>query len=103
MSPAGKGALPAVALTLKELASQLQGAYGLTTQGKFLEATGKFRQILLSIPLLMLDSKQEIQEVCAMHSALHLFVISYAPAPDELGCYSAISTQFYLFVLFCTC
>ena len=39
-----------------------QTAYQLTTGGKFQEAIGKFHNILLSVTLLVVDSKQEITE-----------------------------------------
>lgn len=54
--------LPAVGLKLNTLVQQLQVAYQLTTGGKFTEAVTKFRSILLSVPLLIVDSKQEISE-----------------------------------------
>lgn len=41
----------------------VQDAYKLTTQGKFDDAIVKFREILLSVPLLVVDNKQEISEV----------------------------------------
>ncbi len=59
-----RGGLPAVALTLGQLVRRLQGAYQSTTSGKFSEGVDKFRSILLSVPLLALDSKSEITEVC---------------------------------------
>ena len=58
-----KSGLPAVGLKLGDLVQRLQGAYQLTTQGKFQEAIDKFRSILLSVPLLVVDNKQEIAEV----------------------------------------
>ena len=58
-----KSGLPAVGLKLSDLVQRLQGAYQLTTQGKFQEAIDKFRSILLSVPLLVVDNKQEIAEV----------------------------------------
>lgn len=57
-----KGGVPAVGLKLAELVQRLQVAYQMTTQGKFEEAVGKFRSILLSVPLLVVDNKQEISE-----------------------------------------
>lgn len=57
-----KGALPQIGLTLKTVAARLQDAYKLTTQGKFEDAIKKFREILLSVPLLIVDNKQEINE-----------------------------------------
>ncbi|XP_046576766.1 coatomer subunit alpha-like [Haliotis rubra] len=53
---------PAVGLKLNMLVQQLQAAYQLTTTGKFADACEKFRSILLSVPLLVVDNKQEIAE-----------------------------------------
>lgn len=50
-------------LKLNTLVQQLQVAYQMTTTGKFVEAIDKFRSILLSVPLLVVDNKQEISEV----------------------------------------
>ena len=55
--------MPAVGLKLNTLVQQLQVAYQMTTTGKFGEAIDKFRSILLSVPLLVVDTKQEISEV----------------------------------------
>lgn len=57
-----RGGVPAVGLKLNTLVQRLQVAYQLTTQGKFAEASVKFRSILLSVPLLVVDNKQEIAE-----------------------------------------
>ncbi|KAH9509800.1 hypothetical protein Btru_045233 [Bulinus truncatus] len=57
-----RNGVPAVGLKLPALVQQLQAAYQLTTAGKFAEAIEKFRSILLSVPLLVVDSKQEIAE-----------------------------------------
>ena len=53
---------PAVGLKLADLVSRLQSAYQLTTSGKFTEAVANFRSILLSIPLLVVETKAEEQE-----------------------------------------
>nr|XP_039274380.1 LOW QUALITY PROTEIN: coatomer subunit alpha-like [Styela clava] len=58
----GKAGLPLNGTKLADLASWLQDAYKLTTAGKFEEAIKKFRYILLSVPLLVVDNKQEISE-----------------------------------------
>lgn len=55
-------ALPAIGLKLNDLIQRLQNAYSLTTNGKFPEAVDQFRSILLSVPLLIVDTKQEIVE-----------------------------------------
>uniref|UniRef100_A0A452S0H5 Coatomer subunit alpha n=1 Tax=Ursus americanus TaxID=9643 RepID=A0A452S0H5_URSAM len=53
---------PSVGLKLNDLIQRLQLCYQLTTVGKFEEAVEKFRSILLSVPLLVVDNKQEIAE-----------------------------------------
>lgn len=58
-----KNSLPAIGVQLSHLASRLQQAYQLTTMGKFADAVEKFRAILLSVPLLVVESRQEITEV----------------------------------------
>ena len=58
-----RGGVAAVGLELNDLVQRLQTAYQLTTQGKFNDAADRFRQILLSVPLLVVDNKQEIAEV----------------------------------------
>ena len=65
-----KGGLPALSLRLNHLAGRLQQAYQLTTMGKFADAVEKFRIILLSVPLLVVDSKPEITEV-SLYVILH--------------------------------
>lgn len=57
-----KTGLPAVGLKLEHLAERLQAAYQLTTGGKFAEAVERFRAILLALPFLVVDSKQELAE-----------------------------------------
>lgn len=65
-----KSALPAVGLRLAELVTRLQSAYQMTTSGKFGEAIERFRAILLSIPLLVVETKAEetealqLKEIC---------------------------------------
>lgn len=58
-----KNGLPAVGLRLSDLIARLQQCYQLTTSGRFEEAVERFRSILLSVPLLVVDNKQEIAEV----------------------------------------
>ena len=61
-----KTGLPAVGIKLNELVQRLQTAYQLTTGGKFPEAIERLHNILLSITLLSVDSRQEITEVMLM-------------------------------------
>ncbi|CAI5439371.1 unnamed protein product [Caenorhabditis angaria] len=57
-----KNHLPVVAIKLSLLAKKLQKSYQLTTSGKFGDAIVKLREILLSVPLLVVSSKQEVAE-----------------------------------------
>jgi len=52
--------LPAIAVTLSQLKEKIQEAYSLTLKGKFEDATNTFRNILLSVPLLVVDSRQDV-------------------------------------------
>jgi coatomer protein complex subunit alpha (xenin) len=58
----GKSGLPAISIQLDELSQRLQACYRLTTEGKFGDAVTKLRQILLGVPLLVVDSKQKVAE-----------------------------------------
>lgn len=58
-----KQILPAIGLKLNDLIARLQKSYEMTTNGKFAEAAESFRAILLSTPLLVVETKQEIAEV----------------------------------------
>lgn len=66
---------PALGLKLNDLVQKLQICYQLTTGGKFAEAIEKFHSILISIPLLVVDSRQDIAEaqqllkICAEYIA----------------------------------
>lgn len=68
-----KSGLPAVGMKINDLVTRLQSAYQLTTSGKFADATEKFRSILLSIPLLVVESKQDeseaqqLREICCSY------------------------------------
>lgn len=57
-----KGGHPAIWVKLNDLVTRLQGCYQLTTGGKFSEAIDKLRSLLLTIPLLVVDTRQDISE-----------------------------------------
>ncbi|XP_031557525.1 coatomer subunit alpha-like isoform X1 [Actinia tenebrosa] len=57
-----RNGLPAVGLKLNTLVQRLQAAYQLTTGGKFQEASVKLQEILLSVLLTVVDTKQEVSE-----------------------------------------
>lgn len=73
-----RAGLPAVGLKLTDLVQRLQAAYQLTTGGKFADAVEKFRTILLAVPLLVVDTKQEIAEVskryCVVYHILYIVI-----------------------------
>jgi len=60
-----------VGIKLNDLVARLQAGYQLTTSGKFSEAVEKFHSILISIPLLVVDTKldtaeaQQLLRICA--------------------------------------
>lgn len=58
-------------LRLSDLIARLQQCYQLTTAGRFEEAVERFRAILLSVPLLVVDNKQEIAEVSTKPALNH--------------------------------
>jgi len=70
-----KNGLPAVGMKLADLVSRLQSAYQLTTSGKFTEAISTFRSILLSIPLLVVESKAEEQEAQQLLSICSSYLV----------------------------
>uniref|UniRef100_A0A336MCE9 Coatomer subunit alpha n=1 Tax=Culicoides sonorensis TaxID=179676 RepID=A0A336MCE9_CULSO len=57
-----KNALPTIGLKLNDLINQLQTCYQLTTSGKFTEALEKFKNITISIPILVVETRSEIAE-----------------------------------------
>lgn len=57
-----KNQRPALGVKLNDLVQRLQAGYQLTTGGKFTEAIEKFHSILLHIPLLVVETKQDIAE-----------------------------------------
>ncbi|KAF8567633.1 hypothetical protein P879_06803 [Paragonimus westermani] len=68
-------ALPTVAITLNDLISRLQLAYQLTTKGKFQDAVDRFRTILLSVPLLVVDSLSEESEARRLISVCKEYIL----------------------------
>lgn len=73
-----KGGLPAVGLKLNDQVQRLQACYQLTTSGKFQEAIEKFRSLMLSIPLLVVDTKQDIAEAQQLLSICREYVVGLA-------------------------
>ena len=65
-----------------------QSAYQSTTSGKFQDAVVKFRNILLSVTLLVVDNKSEISEVseCVWGGAMYMCECEYV-------CYVCVCTH----------
>ncbi|CAK8683346.1 unnamed protein product [Clavelina lepadiformis] len=78
-----KAGLPVVGLSLATLAARLQDAYKLTTQGKFDDAIVKFRDILLSVPLLVVDNKQEISEAQQLITICREYIVGLSMEQDR--------------------
>ncbi|CAH2208847.1 jg27047, partial [Pararge aegeria aegeria] len=58
----GKDLLPVLTAKLSDLVQQLQQCYQLTTSGKFTEATERLQRVVRLVPLLQVESKQELSE-----------------------------------------
>ncbi len=67
--------LPAIGLKLNDLVQRLQQAYQFTTNGKFQESIDMMRSILLSVPLLCLDTKQEVAEAQQMVEICREYIV----------------------------
>ena len=71
------------ALQVADLAKRLQQSYLLTTAGKFGEAIEALRIILLSVPLLVVSSKQEVS---LFSSCVSPFTISVSSKCFSVEC-----------------
>ncbi len=70
-----KNLLPSIGLRLNDLIQRLQKAYEMTTNGKFIEGVESFRAILLSVPLLVVENKQEIAEAQQLVEVCREYII----------------------------
>ncbi|XP_066920930.1 coatomer subunit alpha-like [Clytia hemisphaerica] len=70
-----KAGLPAIGMKLNDLIQRLQSSYQLTTGGKFADAVEKMHQILLSITLLAVDSKQDVTEAQQLLSICREYLV----------------------------
>ncbi|VDM32758.1 unnamed protein product [Hydatigera taeniaeformis] len=68
-------ALPALPLRLEHLISRLQTAYQLTTKAKFADAVERFRSIMLSVPLLLVDNNTEEAEAKSLINICKEYII----------------------------
>ncbi|XP_061380088.1 coatomer subunit alpha [Danaus plexippus] len=58
----GKDLLPVITAKLTDLVNQLQQCYQLTTSGKFPEALVRLERVVRLVPLLVVDTRQELVE-----------------------------------------
>ena len=65
-------------MKMSDLVSRLQSAYQLTTSCKFTEAVTTFRYILLSIPLLVVETKAEEQEAQQLLTICSSYLVGLA-------------------------
>ncbi|XP_070499258.1 coatomer subunit alpha isoform X2 [Chironomus tepperi] len=70
-----KNGHPTVGVKLNDLVALLQTCYQLTTAGKFTEAIEKFQYIILNIPLLVVESRQEIAEAQQLMNICREYVV----------------------------
>ncbi|KNC75290.1 hypothetical protein SARC_12182 [Sphaeroforma arctica JP610] len=57
-----KNGIPITSVSLDSLLTRLQSAYQATTSGKFALSLSHFRQIILAIPLLVVEGKRELND-----------------------------------------
>lgn len=80
-----KKAHPTVYVKLNDLIQRLQACYQLTTAGKFPEAIAKLQSILISIPLLVVDTRQEIAEAQQLLSICREYVVGIKMETNRKG------------------
>lgn len=67
--------LPSVGVRLTDLAQRLQVCYQLTTAGKFNEAVDRFRSLLLNVPLLVVDNKDDVKRAMELVTICREYII----------------------------
>ncbi|XP_011690004.1 PREDICTED: coatomer subunit alpha [Wasmannia auropunctata] len=82
---ASKTGLPAVGLHLSELVQRLQVCYQLTTNGKFAKAIEKLQSIVLSVPLLVVDTKQDIAEAQQLIQICREYILGLKMETERKG------------------
>ncbi|CAH9067833.1 unnamed protein product [Cuscuta epithymum] len=67
---------PALVCNFSQLEEKLKGGYRLTTQGKFSEALRNFVNILHTIPLVVVESRREVDEVKEVIAIVKEYVLA---------------------------
>lgn len=80
-----KKANPTIGVKLNDLVQRLQVCYQLTTGGKFTEAIQKLQSILLSIPLLVVENRQEIAEAQQLLNICREYVVGIKLETNRKG------------------
>lgn len=80
-----KKANPTVHVKLNDLVQRLQICYQLTTSGKFTDAILKLQSILISIPLLVVENRQEIAEAQQLLSICREYVVGIKMETNRKG------------------
>lgn len=78
-----KTGLPASGVRLSDLVQRLQTCYQLTTAGKFPEAIEKLQNILLSVPLLVVDTRQDIAEAQQLMQICREYILGLKMETDR--------------------
>ena len=65
--------LPAIGVTLDHVKAAVVAAKQSTTSGKFEEAVERFREALLFVPMLNVERRQEVEEVCMGFEGVRTF------------------------------
>lgn len=76
---------PTVYIKLNDMIQRLQTCYQLTTAGKFTEAIEKLQLILISIPLLVVENRQEIAEAQQLLSICREYVVGIKMETNRKG------------------
>lgn len=80
-----KKANPTVYVKLNDLVQRLQACYQLTTSGKFAEAVVKLQTILISIPLLVVENRQEIAEAQELLNICREYIVGIKLETNRKG------------------
>lgn len=76
--------LPAIGLKLTDMLQRgLQAGYQLTTAGKFPEAIERFRALLLSVLLLVVETKQEVTEAKHLIEVCREYILGLSMEQDR--------------------
>ncbi|VDD80775.1 unnamed protein product [Mesocestoides corti] len=67
--------LPVVPIRLEHLIARLQTAYQLTTKAKFADAVDRFRSIMLSVPLLVVENNTEEAEAKSLINICKEYIV----------------------------